>query len=79
MPTVIDNRTRRALRARTGIRAHANAALRAAERGAGPNAGAGTDSVAIDFHDGKARAAGQDIVDIWGLDSFPASDAPANW
>ncbi len=20
-----------------------------------------------------------DIVDIWGLDSFPASDAPANW
>ena len=20
-----------------------------------------------------------DIVDIWGHDSFPASDAPANW
>ena len=20
-----------------------------------------------------------DIVDVWGLDSFPASDAPANW
>lgn len=20
-----------------------------------------------------------DIVDIWGRDSFPASDAPANW
>jgi hypothetical protein len=20
-----------------------------------------------------------DIVEIWGLDSFPASDAPANW
>ncbi|MFC7359417.1 hypothetical protein [Nocardioides astragali] len=20
-----------------------------------------------------------DIVDVWGRDSFPASDAPANW
>jgi hypothetical protein len=20
-----------------------------------------------------------DIVEVWGLDSFPASDAPANW
>ena len=20
-----------------------------------------------------------DIVDVWGQDSFPASDAPANW
>jgi hypothetical protein len=20
-----------------------------------------------------------DIVDVWGLDSFPASDPPANW
>ncbi len=20
-----------------------------------------------------------DIVDVWGYDSFPASDAPANW
>lgn len=20
-----------------------------------------------------------DIVDVWGFDSFPASDAPANW
>jgi hypothetical protein len=20
-----------------------------------------------------------DIVDVWGKDSFPASDAPANW
>ena len=26
-----------------------------------------------------ARTAVPDIVDIWGLDSFPASDAPANW
>jgi hypothetical protein len=23
--------------------------------------------------------AGVDVVDLWGLDSFPASDAPANW
>jgi hypothetical protein len=22
---------------------------------------------------------GLDMVDIWGLDSFPASDAPSNW
>jgi hypothetical protein len=21
----------------------------------------------------------EDIVDLWGQDSFPASDAPANW
>ena len=21
----------------------------------------------------------EDIVDVWGQDSFPASDAPANW
>jgi hypothetical protein len=21
----------------------------------------------------------RDIVDVWGQDSFPASDAPANW
>lgn len=21
----------------------------------------------------------QDIVEVWGQDSFPASDAPANW
>ena len=21
----------------------------------------------------------EDIVDVWGRDSFPASDAPANW
>ncbi len=20
-----------------------------------------------------------DVVDVWGFDSFPASDAPANW
>jgi hypothetical protein len=26
-----------------------------------------------------AESPGPDIVDIWGLDSFPASDAPANW
>ena len=25
------------------------------------------------------RAAPRDIVDQWGLDSFPASDPPANW
>jgi hypothetical protein len=23
--------------------------------------------------------AGRDIVDVWGEDSFPASDPPANW
>lgn len=26
-----------------------------------------------------AERAVMDIVDIWGRDSFPASDAPANW
>jgi hypothetical protein len=24
-------------------------------------------------------APGVDIVDVWGHDSFPASDPPANW
>jgi hypothetical protein len=26
-----------------------------------------------------ATSTGPDIVDIWGRDSFPASDPPANW
>jgi hypothetical protein len=26
-----------------------------------------------------AERAVPDIVDVWGRDSFPASDAPANW
>jgi hypothetical protein len=26
-----------------------------------------------------ANQTDEDIVDVWGLDSFPASDAPANW
>ena len=26
-----------------------------------------------------ARAPALDLVDLWGLDSFPASDPPANW
>ena len=26
-----------------------------------------------------AAGTGPDIVEIWGRDSFPASDAPANW
>ena len=26
-----------------------------------------------------AATALEDIVDLWGEDSFPASDAPANW
>ncbi|WP_148573572.1 hypothetical protein [Nocardioides caldifontis] len=25
------------------------------------------------------RVTRADIVDVWGQDSFPASDAPANW
>jgi len=25
------------------------------------------------------ESSASDIVDIWGQDSFPASDAPANW
>ena len=26
-----------------------------------------------------AEMTGPDIVDVWGDDSFPASDPPANW
>jgi hypothetical protein len=26
-----------------------------------------------------ADRTGLDVVDLWGLDSFPASDAPSNW
>jgi hypothetical protein len=26
-----------------------------------------------------ATRTGPDIVEVWGLDSFPASDPPANW
>ena len=28
---------------------------------------------------GVADQMAEDIVDVWGQDSFPASDAPANW
>lgn len=28
---------------------------------------------------GVADTTVPDIVDVWGRDSFPASDAPANW
>jgi hypothetical protein len=27
----------------------------------------------------EAHRPGPDIVDVWGIDSFPASDPPANW
>lgn len=27
----------------------------------------------------EAHADATDIVEIWGLDSFPASDPPTNW
>ena len=35
-------------------------------------------SAPIRRRDGAERTV-PDIVDIWGQDSFPASDAPANW
>jgi hypothetical protein len=28
---------------------------------------------------GAVETPASDIVDTWGKDSFPASDAPANW
>lgn len=27
----------------------------------------------------RPAGSGPDIVDVWGQDSFPASDPPANW
>jgi RNA polymerase-binding transcription factor DksA len=30
-------------------------------------------------YDQEARRPKRDIVDVWGADSFPASDPPANW
>ena len=77
---VIDNRTRRTSRAPARGRVRAHVAIRSAARGldqttegapvvCAPGGGAGA----------HPRRAGPANVEVWGRDSFPASDAPANW
>lgn len=49
-------------------------------RAPAPDAGAPTaERPAPASHGAHADRSVADIVDVWGNDSFPASDAPANW
>jgi len=41
--------------------------------------GPAVDASAATWGQDGAAVSAPDIVDVWGRDSFPASDPPANW